>query len=488
MQDAEFGAIRMQYVQFAGRTAETALNEQGFQSVAKLRNDTEMGHFIERIVGSMDLTVVKHGRQGLEQFAALYSGQDNTTEAGPNKTTVELVKQEVRRLAKLPGGSWVSQTGNSAALNEEGFSTVVRLGRRSEMDRFVRRTVAEMLDRKVVDEKKLHVMIPYFTGKKGHKGFQELIDTLKLVVVSGKSWLAPLHEPLRHAGESCFLDCQKTGYCDWCGAGNACCEEADAQSPKECRAVLSEFATSGSECMEVASGMRAPLSHKGLEALVNLKNNTETERFVLRVIDDLGYKVTSQMSVMGLVPFYSGAKATKSFGALLEELDHAASPLNGGKAWLAPKPGAATHKSDILRSLAGDGSETDKALMFFGGAAKTEKKGGRSMASALGTNLASVDAEEMEMAIALGRAAVATGTRGHREEAPKAVAEPAGPRLPTVADFFSQANVQAEDVKASKAEAKTKSSDKKQSPQKAKASKGDSKPKTTVADIFSKMR
>lgn len=486
MQDLEFGNIRMQYIDFAGRTAETVLSEAGFQSVAKLKNNTEMGHFIKRVVGSMDLTIVKHGRKGLKRFVALHSGQQNMTGSGTNKTTMESLKQEVRQLTKLPD-SWVSQTGNSAPLNEEGFSAVVRLGRWFEMDRFIRRTAAEMLDRKVADEKKLHALIPFYTGKKDRKGFQELINNLKIVVGSGRSWLTPVHEPLRHAGESCFSECKKRGYCDWCGVGNACCEEMDSESPKECKALLSEFATSSSECMEVASGTKAPLSHKGLEALVKLKNNTETERFVLRVIDDLGHKVTSQMSVMGIVPFYSGVKATKSFGALLEELDLAASPRDGGKAWLAPTPGASTHKSDILRSLKDDDSQADKALMFFGGGAKTERKVGRSMASAIGTNLASVDAEEEEMARALGEASGSMRMHAHEEKAPEEAAQPAGPRLPTVADFFSQAKDQPKDV-VPNAEEKPEPAEKKQKPQAAKASKGDGKSKTTVADFFSKVR
>jgi len=486
MQDLEFGNIRMQYIDFAGRTAETVLSEAGFQAVAKLKNSTEMGHFIKRMVGSMDLTIVKHGRKGFRGFATLHSGQQNMTESGTNKTTMESLKQEVRQLAKLPD-SWVSQTGNSAPLNEEGFSVVVRLGRWFEMDRFIRRTAAEMLDRKVVNEKKLHALIPFYSGKKGRKGFQELIDNLKTVVGSGKSWLTPIHEPLRHAGESCFSECKKRGYCDWCGVGNACCEEMDSESPKECKAVLSDFVTSSHECMEVASGTKAPLSHKGLETLVKLKNNTETERFVLRVIDDLGYKVTSQMSVMGLVPFYSGVKATKSFGALLEELDLAANPLDGGKGWLAPKPGASMHKSDILQSLKDDDSHAHTSSMFFGGGAKTERKAGRSMASALGTNLASVDAEEEEMAIALGGASGSTRLHAYEEKAPEEAAQPAGPRLPTVADFFSQAKDQPKDI-APKAEEKKEPTEKKQKIQATTSSKGDGKPKTTVADFFSKAR
>merc|ERR1719215_1788518 len=81
----------MQYVNFAGRTAETALNEAGFQAVAKLKNITEMGHFIKRMVGSMDLTIVKHGREGFRGFVSLHSGQ-NMTESGTNKTTMESLK------------------------------------------------------------------------------------------------------------------------------------------------------------------------------------------------------------------------------------------------------------------------------------------------------------------------------------------------------------------------------------------------------------
>eukprot|EP00928_Gymnodinium_smaydae_P063633 TRINITY_DN47153_c0_g1_i1.p1 TRINITY_DN47153_c0_g1~~TRINITY_DN47153_c0_g1_i1.p1 ORF type:complete len:747 (+),score=125.56 TRINITY_DN47153_c0_g1_i1:91-2241(+) len=40
-----------------------------------------------------------------------------------------------------------------------------------------------------------------------------------------------------HQGQNCWLHCKKSGYCDWCGIGNACCKEGAAWQPQECQGV-----------------------------------------------------------------------------------------------------------------------------------------------------------------------------------------------------------------------------------------------------------
>ena len=44
--------------------------------------------------------------------------------------------------------------------------------------------------------------------------------------------------PLLHEGADCWRDCGNTaGYCDWCGAGNACCRGSGDRDPAECHSV-----------------------------------------------------------------------------------------------------------------------------------------------------------------------------------------------------------------------------------------------------------
>ncbi|CAE7744256.1 LIP, partial [Symbiodinium necroappetens] len=43
-------------------------------------------------------------------------------------------------------------------------------------------------------------------------------------------------KPVLHGGEDCWLYCGKAGgFCDWCGAGNACCRSGYDKDPLECR-------------------------------------------------------------------------------------------------------------------------------------------------------------------------------------------------------------------------------------------------------------
>jgi len=71
---------------------------------------------------------------------------------------------------------------------------------------------------------------------------------------------APVAPPQRvqHVGEDCWSQCSEglSGYCNWCGIGNACCKKDFGNDPAECRRAIS-FTSNHHECVELE------LEHKG---------------------------------------------------------------------------------------------------------------------------------------------------------------------------------------------------------------------------------
>jgi len=79
------------------------------------------------------------------------------------------------------------------------------------------------------------------------------------------------------------------------------------------------------------------LNEGGYKEIAALKNQREMTQFVKRVAKFLGYKITSEWKLNGVVPYYSGKKAKQSFKALKAELVKTA--MKGKQGW-AKKVGA----------------------------------------------------------------------------------------------------------------------------------------------------
>lgn len=83
----------------------------------------------------------------------------------------------------------------------------------------------------------------------GHNGELPFISTRLQMVPSGTDAKYQF-SPVLHIGEDCWGECS-TGYCSWCGKGNACCKKDRQQDPPECRNAV-DFKTTLHECVAVA--------------------------------------------------------------------------------------------------------------------------------------------------------------------------------------------------------------------------------------------
>merc|ERR1712232_1395968 len=79
------------------------------------------------------------------------------------------------------------------------------------------------------------------------------------------------------------------------------------------------------------SGATATLDEAGYEDVVSMKQNGPMEAFIRRVLQAHGATVEKEDSLRGMVPYYSGEKASQSFEQLVAELAGAKWVLNFDK-------------------------------------------------------------------------------------------------------------------------------------------------------------
>lgn len=183
----------------------------------------------------------------------------------------------------------VSGPGATAALNEKGYRELVHLKKNKEMETFIRR-VAKNMSMEIVDDARFQGVVPFYSGVKARQSMSKL----QLEITTNKA-----------------------------NACEAWVQEAN-KHPKNW------------------TGFTAPLNEEGYVAVARKHNDSEMEKFIEREIVDLNYEITDVSGLLGLSPFHSCAKGSRSFDSLQKELlVLAATP---GK-WLRLKGSAGKKKS-----------------------------------------------------------------------------------------------------------------------------------------------
>jgi len=332
----------------SGLAAAAPLTEDGYNQVLALQHSGAMETYVKRVGEDLDIAVSSTGKRALKGFVPWFSGEK------ANRTLLRL-QNEMMRISKIPR-SWLTRKGASAPLNEVGLAAVSSLHDNLEMEKFVSRVAAEMLDLEVSDLQQLSGMVPFYSGVKAKKGFDVLLNELETVHKTNNSWVGLRHKALEHAGEDCMPSCEKSGFCNWCGKGNACCKKDDESHPDECKGVLSDFKSDRHECVAVATGQTATMDWKGYAAVVALKNDTQMERFVRRKAAKMDMTVKSDQALRGFVPYFSGVKGNRPFGALEVEMRRISHKPNG---WLAPRGSTAPLTEGGYQTVASLGSSLE---------------------------------------------------------------------------------------------------------------------------------
>jgi len=83
-------------------------------------------------------------------------------------------------------------------------------------------------------------------------------------------------------------------------------------------------------------GHRAAMDERGYKAVADLKDSAEMEAYIRRACQFMGFIVKEDGALKGIVPYYSGEKATQSFENLLLELERNAHD-DAEEKWIIPE-------------------------------------------------------------------------------------------------------------------------------------------------------
>mmetsp|Transcript_24632 Transcript_24632/g.45450 ORF Transcript_24632/g.45450 Transcript_24632/m.45450 type:complete len:498 (+) Transcript_24632:52-1545(+) len=192
-----------------------------------------------------------------------------------SKKTTSAKKPLTKTVAKTKingktGTEKVSGPGSTAELTEGGYRQLLALkkNQNQEMEVFIRR-VAKNMSMEIVDDARLHGVVPFYSGVKA----KQSLSKLQIEIVNSK-------------GSPC----------------EAWVVEEAKKMPKNW------------------TGFTAPLNEDGYITVARKHNDSEMEKFIEREIVDLNYEITDVSGLLGLSPFHSCAKGARSFDSLQKEL------------------------------------------------------------------------------------------------------------------------------------------------------------------------
>jgi len=167
-----------------GLGATAAMDEQGYQAVAKLKDDEEMKTFILRVVEDYDCHVKDDF--GLMGIVPWFSG---TTAV----QTLGKLEKSLLFAVLANGERWISYknsagtTGADVPLDLHGYMEVAIMWKNLEMETFARR-IADEMGIKVTDEGGFKGMIKYHSGAAAFQSFDKLRDEIKSAAASPGAW------------------------------------------------------------------------------------------------------------------------------------------------------------------------------------------------------------------------------------------------------------------------------------------------------------
>jgi len=164
---------------------ETAmLNEDGYKSVAAVKDDDEMKKFIMRVIKKFDCEVVEDS--GLMGMVPWFSG---TTAVQSMDLLEEALLFELLSL----GNHWMHYknsaglTGETAALDLNGYVVVACLKQEEEMKTFARRLCKQM-GVKITDDSGFQGMIKFFSGDVAFQSLDKLKSEIQSAANAPHSW------------------------------------------------------------------------------------------------------------------------------------------------------------------------------------------------------------------------------------------------------------------------------------------------------------
>jgi hypothetical protein len=161
------------------------LDDAGYKTVAKLKDDKEMADFILRMIEKYDCKVEEIG--GLMGIVPWFSCVTSTQDIAKLEATLLYA---VLTYTKHPWLSYKNSdhiTGDTAKLGFEGYVQVAAMRSDTEMKKFVRRVATDMkVD--VVDEGGFEGMVKFYSGTDNFQSYDKLQSEIKSAANAPHSW------------------------------------------------------------------------------------------------------------------------------------------------------------------------------------------------------------------------------------------------------------------------------------------------------------
>jgi len=312
----------MQLAKYFATGDSAPLTEQGYQSIATMRSDTEMNVFIRRLMESKNLVCVDDS--ALTGFVGWYSG-DKATQ------TFMLLENQ------LHSQSWVKSI-DEFLKDKEPANYAPGIFRIS-YSRGVPVSAGEQRESKLIANVKpgteVHVV----------KIGQIIQNRLRVKIQKPAGWISLRHmelgtkfaEPIVKES-SCHKFCaahesEWAGKCKWATKDCSACAECDevaapVATPESFLAATQHGPISPSDTQALTatntelgeSGLTAALSEDGYQLVAERSSDDEMTLFVKRFLTSKGMRCTDEGELQGFVRWYSGSNAVQSFEQLNTEI------------------------------------------------------------------------------------------------------------------------------------------------------------------------
>lgn len=164
------------------------ITESGYQQVAEMNSNVQMGIFALRAIRRLGLEVVDEDRfHGMIPF---YSGERSVQSLAKLHEEIKSVSQDL--CAWIVERGWQDDeevSGRNAPLTEEGYRMIARKRNPSEMSRFVSRVLNGMRMH-LTSKAGLHGFLPYFDCEKGAQSLTDLQAEIEASAKHSNSWVA----------------------------------------------------------------------------------------------------------------------------------------------------------------------------------------------------------------------------------------------------------------------------------------------------------
>jgi hypothetical protein len=329
----------------SSKASKVPLSEEGYKVIAKLKDEREMAVFIKRVADELGYEIVDEpnlngvlpfysGKKATQSFVALTAELRRTSKQRKGwakkvslpmaRGSEQILLQESHRVVSSRPRASLMESGRVTAeevpLSEDGYKTVAELKDDHEMAHFIKR-VAKEHGYEIADAGSLSGVVPYYSGKKATQSFVALAAELGRTSKNRKGWAKKMRRTSTITPAQILL--QE-------GQGVVTKPATSMLKPKDTSTQATKAKAPDTKVEEnKLKATTAPLTEEGYKMIAKLKNDEEMSLFVKRVADELGYEISDVGSLSGVVPYYSGKKATQSFMALREEFSRTAKQAKG---------------------------------------------------------------------------------------------------------------------------------------------------------------